>query len=149
MKTLNLWKKELEKVVYNHTSISEKEISDFIKSICNYEILENDRNIISPKELDVYIPQKNLAIEFDGLYFHSTKFGKDSDYHLGKTLACEEKGIRLIHIFEDEWLFKRQIVESIIKSALGIYKQKIFARNCEVKEIDDKTFRNFCNENHI
>ena len=121
-------KKELEKIVYNHTSISEKEISDFIKSICNYEILENDRNIISPKELDIYIPQKNLAIEFDGLYFHSTKFGKDSDYHLGKTLACEEKGIRLIHIFEDEWLFKRQIVESIIKSALGIYKQKIFAR---------------------
>ena len=142
-------KKELEKVVYNHTSISEKEISDFIKSICNYEILENDRNIISPKELDIYIPQKNLAIEFDGLYFHSTKFGKDSDYHLGKTLACEEKGIRLIHIFEDEWLFKRQIVESIIKSALGIYKQKIFARKCEVKKIDDKTFRNFCNENHI
>ena len=142
-------KKELEKVGYNHTSVSEKEMSDFIKSICNYEILENDRNIISPKELDIYIPQKNLAIEFDGLYFHSTKFGKDSDYHLGKTLACEEKGIRLIHIFEDEWLFKKPIIKSIIKSALGIYEHKIFARKCEVKKIDDKTFRNFCNENHI
>lgn len=140
---------ELNNVNYHHESIAEKETVEFVKSICDYEILENDRNIISPKELDIYIPQKNLAIEFDGLYFHSTKFGKDSNYHLGKTLACEEKGIRLIHVFEDEWLFKRPIVESIIKSALGIYEQKIFARKCEVKEIDDKTFRNFCNENHI
>lgn len=140
---------ELNNINYHHESIGEKEIVDFIKSTCDFDIIENDRNIISPKELDVYIPQKNLAIEFDGLYFHSTKFGKDKNYHLNKTLACEEKGIRLIHIFEDEWLFKRPIVESIIKSALGIYEQKIFARNCEVKEINDKTFRNFCNENHI
>lgn len=133
---------------FSHISVGEKEISSFISDF-NFDIIENDRNIISPKELDIYIPQKNLAIEFDGLYFHSTKFGKDKNYHLNKTLACEEKGIRLIHIFEDEWLFKRPIVESIIKSALGIYEQKIFARNCKVKEINDKTFRNFCNENHI
>ena len=142
-------KKELEKISYNHTSVGEKEIYSFIKSIYNSEIIENDRKTIYPKELDIYIPKKNLAIEFDGLYFHSTKFGKDKNYHLSKTLACEEKGIRLIHIFEDEWLFKRPIVESIIKSALGIYEQKIFARKCVVKELDDKTFKQFCNENHI
>ena len=142
-------KKELEKISYNHTSIGEKEIYSFIKSIYNGEIIENDRNIISPKELDIYIPQKNLAIEFDGLYFHSTKFGKDKNYHLNKTIACEEKGIRLIHVFEDEWLFKKPIIESIIKSALGIYEEKIFARKCEVKKLDDKTFRQFCNKNHI
>lgn len=140
---------ELNKVRYNHTSMGEKELSDFIKSICNYEVIENDRTIIIPKELDIYIPSKNLAIEYNGIRFHTTQFGKDKDYHLNKTLACKEKGIRLIHIFEDEWLYKRPIVESIISSALGIYKQKIFARKCEVKEIDNDTFRQFCNENHI
>ena len=142
-------KKELKKVSYNHTSIGEKELVDFINSICDYEVIENDRTVISPKELDIYIPSKNLAIEYNGLRFHTTQFGKDKDYHLGKTLACEEKGIRLIHIFEDEWLFKRPIIESIISSALGIYQQKIFARKCEVKEIDNKTFKEFCNKNHI
>lgn len=142
-------KKELEKIEYNHTSIGEKEIFDFIKSIYSSEVIENDRNVIFPKELDIYIPQKKVAIEFDGLYFHSTKFGKDKNYHLNKTLMCEEKGIRLIHVFEDEWLFERPIIESIISSSLGIYKQKIFARKCEVKELNDKTFRQFCNENHI
>ncbi len=142
-------KKELEKVSYNKTSIGEKQIVDFIKSICDYEIIENDRSLIFPKELDIYIPSKKVAIEFDGLHFHATQFGKDSVYHLNKTLACEEKGVRLIHIFEDEWLFKRPIIESIISSALGIYQQKIFARKCEVKEIDNKIFKEFCNENHI
>ena len=140
---------ELDNVNYCHESIAEKEVVEFIKSIYSDEIIENDRKTIHPKELDIYIPYNHVAIEYDGLYFHSSAIQKNKNYHLDKTLACEEKGIRLIHIFEDEWLFKRPIVESIIKSALGIYEQKIFARKCEVKEIDDKTFRNFCNENHI
>ena len=142
-------KEELKKIGYNHTSVGEKELADFIKSICDCEVIENDRSVISPRELDVYIPSKNVAIEYNGLRFHSTQFGTDKEYHLGKTLGCEEKGIRLIHIFEDEWKYKKEIVKSIISSALGIYEQKIFARKCEVREIDNDVFRKFCNENHI
>lgn len=140
---------ELDNINYYHESISEKELVDFIKSICDYDVIENDRSVISPKELDAYILNKKVAIEYDGLYFHSTAIQKDKNYHLNKTLACEEKGIRLIHIFEDEWKYKKEIVKSIISSALGIYQQKIFARKCEVKEIDNKTFKEFCNKNHI
>lgn len=134
---------------YSHSSKDEQEIIKFIKSKYDGKIIENDRNIIFPKELDIYIPNKNVAIEFDGLYWHSTEHQKNKNYHLNKTISCEEKHIRLIHIFEDEWRNKQDIVKSIILSSLGIYEQKIFARKCEIKEIDDSVFRNFCNENHI
>ncbi len=134
---------------YSHSSKDEQDLVKFIKSIFYDEIIENDRNIISPKELDIYIPSKKVAIEFDGLYWHSTEHQKNKNYHLDKTIMCEEKGIRLIHIFEDEWKCKKDIVKSIISSSLGVYKEKIFARKCEVKEINDYTFRKFCNENHI
>ncbi len=134
---------------YSHSSKDEQDLVKFIKSIYSDEIIENDRSIIFPKELDIYIPNKKVAIEFDGLYWHSTEHQKNKNYHLDKTVMCEEKGIRLIHIFEDEWKCKKDIVKSIISSSLGIYKEKIFARKYEIKKIDDYTFRKFCNDNHI
>ena len=67
----------------NGTSFYEKEIINFIKSIYDGEIIENNRHIISPMELDIYIPQKNLAIEFNGLYWHSELF-RDKNYHFDK-----------------------------------------------------------------
>ena len=84
-------------------SNGEKELSEFIKSIESSEIIENSRGIIPPYELDIFIPDKNIAIEFNGLYWHSEEHGKDKNYHLNKTELCEKKNIQLIHIFEDEW----------------------------------------------
>ena len=132
----------------NHMiSYSEKELVNFIKNL-DIEIIENDRNIISPKELDIYIPSKKLAIEFDGLYYHSELF-VNKNYHLDKTNMCNEKGIDLIHVFEDDWVEHKEIVKSMIKSRLGIYDRKIFARKCEIKEIDSHTAFLFFEENHL
>ena len=94
-------------------SAEEIELFKFVKSLAP-DAIQSDRIIISPYELDIYIPSKNLAIEFDGLYWHSDE-NKSNDYHLEKTNTCLRKGIRLIHIFEDEWREKRPIVESRIK----------------------------------
>ena len=138
----------LNNLTCSHTSIGEKQIVDFVKSL-GVETIENDRKIIYPKELDIYIPSKKVAIEFDGLYFHSTALQKDKNYHLNKTIACEEKGIRLIHIFEDEWLNRRQIIESIIKSSLGIYDRQIYADDCDIKSISKNEFDDFCNKNSM
>jgi hypothetical protein len=94
------------------------------------------------------VPKHNLGIEFDGLYWHSEYF-MDSDYHLNKTKECEKLGINLIHIFEDEWLYNRPIVESIITNKLNLISNKVYARKCELKEVGDSVSKKFLNENHI
>lgn len=130
------------------TSYSEKEIVDFVKSIYDGEIIENSKKIIPPKELDIYISNKNLAIEFNGVHWHDENH-VDKNYHLAKTNMCNKKGIDLIHVFEDDWLYKKEIVKSVIASRLGVYKEKIFARKCQIKEIEKNQAKIFFDENHL
>ena len=126
-----------------NTSFQEKEIK--IELLNNYEVILNDRNIISPYEIDIYIPEKKLGIEFNGLYWHS----ENKFYHFNKFKLAKEKGIKLIQIFEDEWNFKKEIVKSILRFNLNKVENKIYARKCEIKEINSKLARNFFNENHL
>ena len=134
----------------SHTeSFAEKELVNFIKLIYNEEIIENDKTIIKPYELDIYLPEKNIAIEFDGLFWHSENKGKDKNYHINKTELCNNKNIHLIHIFEDEWLYKQNIVKDRIKSILGIDRKRIYARKCIIKEIDIQTSNEFLENNHL
>lgn len=147
-------KHELDKYLklskQKNSSKDEREISAFIKSIYSDKVYSRLRNVINPFELDVYVPAKNLAIEYNGLYFHSTKKNKRAGFHLMKTEMCNKQGIRLIHVFEDEWRDKKDIVKSLIKSALGVYERKIYARNCQVREVTDKeTVKNLFDENHV
>ena len=140
---------EYRKICHEHlTSYFENDILDFVKSIYDGEVLNNIRKIIYPKELDIYIPQKKVAIECDGLYWHSDKM-KPNNYHLDKTITCEEKGIRLLHIFEDEWNFKKEICKSIIAESLGIYKNIINSQECVVKEISEILAKEFLENNSI
>ena len=129
-------------------SYSEKELVDFVKSIYSDEIMENTKRIIPPKELDIYIPKMKLAIEYNGLYWHDENH-VDRNYHLTKTNMCNKKGMDLIHVFEDDWLYKKEIVKSMIASRLGIYKEKIFARKCQIKEIEKDQAKIFFDENHL
>lgn len=135
----------------NHgQSSTEKEILEFIKNNYKNKVLENDRSILDGKELDIYIPDLKIAIEYDGLYWHSElNGGKDKNYHLNKTLECESKGIRLIHIFENEWLNKQEIVKSKIQHLLKINKIGISARKCYIKEISSKISNQFLEKYHI
>lgn len=130
------------------SSLGEKEVVEFVKSITSENIVENDRDILGGKELDIYIPTKNLAIEFNGIYWHN-ELNVPDDYHVSKTNICNEKNIRLLHFTDYEWNYKKEICKSIICSALNIYKEKIFARKCIIKEIVSKDYKNFLTENHI
>ena len=100
--------------------------------------------------IDVYIPSKKIGFEFNGTYWHSELF-KDSQYHQRKSLAAAEQGIQLFHIWEYEWSdpIKRPIIESLIKSKLGIFSQKIGASKCKIVDLSYKKYSDFCNENHI
>jgi len=131
-------------------SFPEYQLKSFLNKFCDNKIIYNSRRVISPYELDVYIPKKKIAIEFNGLYWHSNKY-LDKNYHRDKTLLCKEKGIRLIHIFEDEWLLKKKIVKSKIKHILGLNhnKKKIYARKCTIKEITAERKNKFLEKYHI
>ena len=126
---------------------AEKDIFNFIINLNINAELKN-RTMLDKYELDIFIPEHNLAIEFDGLYWHSERF-KKNDYHVNKTNLCKDKGIQLIHIFEDEWTYKQDIVKSRLKNILGLTSNKIFARKCQIKEVSNKDSKIFLNKNHI
>lgn len=133
----------------------ENEIIKFIKSLEN-KIITNSRNIIHPYEIDIFIPDKRIAIEFNGFYWHGeTKLEMNNQdgrkYHLKKHNMCIEKNIQLYQIFEDEWKDEnlKEITKSRIKSILGNCNKKIFARKTTVKEINSKEKNKFFLENHL
>ena len=128
------------------TSKNEEEIMEFL-GIDGYEL--HNRDILNGREIDIYIPSLKLGIEYDGLRWHSEIFNKDTNYHLSKTEECERQGIRLIHIFEDEWQYKRDIVKSRLLNLIGKTPNKIYARKCVIKEVDSHTASKFLDENHI
>ena len=163
---LSLLKEYFSTTEMSMISYGEKEIVDFIKSIYEGEIIENERKILKGKELDIYIPSKNLAIEFDGIYYHSLKnisiHDKTTDKEqilkydnsvkyrsLNKTIECEKLGIRLIHIWDLEWYNKKDICKSLISSAVGIYKSKYMARKCDIKIMNKQELNKMFNINHI
>ena len=130
-------------------SISKPEIKlvDFIRSFYKGEIITNSKNIIPPMELDIFVPSLNLAIEFNGGYWHSEKF-KPKDYHLHKYNLCKDKDIRLISIWEWEYLKYKDKIENFIKNLI-LEKKKLFARKLQIKEVNIKTQREFLNVNHL
>ena len=108
----------------------------------------NDRSIIFPKELDIYIPTLNIAIECNGCYWHSD-LEKPKDYHIKKFTECRNKGIQLIQIWEDWMINKQDIVKSFLQVKLGICAKVFQARKCEVRELDYRTAMLFLEANHI
>lgn len=129
-------------------SKKEKEVVSFINSVMSEFLMENSRIIIPPKELDIYIPNKKLAIEFNGLFWHSDKFQHNNKNLIyNKFVECNKKNIHLLQIYEDEWRDKKHIWESIIKNHLGL-SSRLFARKCEIRE-DIKEEKNFINDNHL
>lgn len=135
----------------NKNSHGEGEIFQYIREIVpNVEILRNKRKLFDGTEIDFYIPAKNLAIEYNGDYWHSSNLRTTTPtYHLAKTLKCQEKGIQLMHIFEHEWIHKKDIIKSILAAKLGIYKTTIFARKCQVRLLNYREYYAFLENNHL
>ena len=130
-------------------SYTEIDIFNFVKNFCP-DTIQGDYIIASPYELDIVVPSKKLAIEYCGLYWHGENGAKKHrDYHRNKLRLCNIKGYNLITIFEDEWLYRKDIVESILKNRLGVSQNIVFARKCNIQEIEASEAREFCKQNHI
>lgn len=143
------------KVCSHHTSMKEKEIYEYLLSIGLKEsdIIRNSRKIIkgldknSYKELDFYIPEYKLAIEYNGSYYHSDNT-KQSTYHRDKFRLCEEKGIHLISIYEIDWEENKDKLKDLIKSFICPLKT-IYARECKILSISEKEAEQFYISYHI
>jgi hypothetical protein len=127
---------------------SELSLLNFIKSIYNGKIILNSREIIKPYELDIYLPELNIAFEFNGIFCHSDYY-KDKKYHKNKYFRCKDLGIELIQIWEDIWCEKEEIIKSFIGNKLNVLNENvIYARNCKVVEYFGNT-KMFLDDNHI
>jgi hypothetical protein len=145
-----------EELVTYHVSNMGQEVIQYIQSIDpNITILHNDRSIIYPKEIDIYLPQFKIGVECNPTYTHNSsipsyddKYPTPSNYHKLKTDLCKEAGIFLFHIFGYEWEHKQDIIKSMLRNMLGKNNNKMFARNLRIHEIDSKTANAFLANNH-
>jgi len=130
------------------TSIKEKEIGDFVEGL-GFKIERNSYRVITPKELDIYIPSKNLAIEYHGLYWHSelSKYYSDNSLLFHKFNQCRALGIDLLQFFEDEWRDHEEICKSMIMSRLGIFEQEHKTKELTITE--DEVISDFLAENDL
>lgn len=134
-------------------SAAEGEIASFISSLDpTLKVVRNDRLVFNNRmELDLYIPEKNLAIEHHGIFWHATD-GLDPKKRYRnreKYLACRETGIHLIQLFEDEWQDRRSICESMIAQRLGLGCERFVARDTETRRIDASEAGKFMDRCHI
>lgn len=128
---------------------TQKEIQEFLNNFgfdfnSNYDIIKN-------QEIDLYDEQIKIGFEYCGLYWHNelSPQPRTRTYHYNKYKTCKDKGIRLITIFEDEWLHRNAQCKNFIKSILNKNEIKIFARKCQIKQIEKQEFQNFCENYHI
>lgn len=128
----------------------ETEVGEFLKAVYPGQIVPRENNLIRPYQLDFYMPDKGLAIETNGLYYHTeVSGGKGKMYHLNKWSRSKEKGVRLIHISDHEWAHKNRLIKGLLTTLLSDQNTKINTRECTVTEISTKVSSEFLNEHHL
>jgi hypothetical protein len=150
-KMVKSYNENLKNFAHTFTSKAQKEIKDFLlENNINVEL--NNRKVLNGVEIDILCENKKIGIEYNGNMFHSEVFGKkDSKYHLNKTILMGSKNYSLIHIFEDEWENKKNIVKSKLRQIFNLNKDlpKIYARKCDIRKISYYEKNNFLEKNHI
>lgn len=133
------------------SSKGQEEIADYIKSITDSEVQLNATGVIGRKHLDIYLPELNIAIEYNGIYWHSENGGskKTKNYHKDKFEECDRLGIRLIQITDVEWVQKRAKLESLLRTLLKLNTMNVFARKTRVVELTPKISKKFQDDYHL
>lgn len=128
-------------------SNAEIELRNYIQEIYSNNTIFNERSKLNGKEIDIYLPDLNIGIEYNGLYWHSTE--EEKDYHImHKMQHAFKNGIRLVTIYEDEWIDKNAIVKSYLNNLIAS-NQKIASANTEVMEIDENVAKKFIENNSL
>jgi hypothetical protein len=139
-----------------HITVSKEcqQVIDYIQTQTNELIEINNRSILNGKEIDILIPSLNIGFEYNGIFSHIHKhkvdiINKEKSYHYDKTFGAKQHGIKLFHIFSDDWLSNTTVMKSMISAKLGIFERTIYARKCEIVEVPVYEKITFLNANHI
>lgn len=147
----NYFRKHGIELTHHFRSSGEDSVASFLKEIGITDFQRNIRGVIGRAELDIYIPDKQIAIEYHGVYWHSENVSRrNRTRHFKLWRKCEERNIRLYQIYEHEWLHpqKNLIWRSILAESFGI-GDLIYAEQCEVVELDSNSAKEFFDENHL
>ena len=130
----------------NPISIGQSDVYNYVKSIYSGKVEYDNRIVLDGKEIDIYLPDLRLGIEYDGSYWHSDKH---TDYE--KLKIANEKGVNIVFIHDYEWYNDRMnpILKSIIRSKIYGADHRIYARECKLVELDKMVYAKFLNENHL
>lgn len=131
-----------------HVSKAEKEIKAFLVSL-GLNVESSNRKILNGKEIDLWIPEKNMGIEFNGLYWHTETSGKNRTYHYNKWLECKNQGIQLIQIWEDDWNLRSEIIMRALAHKLGVSKTEPVSRDVQIISISEQQAEKFLKANHL
>ena len=132
-------------------SASEVEILNYVKQLLpGDDVISSDRELVSPYEVDIYIPSKNFAIEFNGVYWHSENAGKDRLYHLKKQQMCRKKNVELFTVWEDDYRENAELIHSMLAHKLGASAQRgIYARDTIFSVLTAAEGVTFMDANHL
>lgn len=146
--TKDIFAENLNNCIINNRSQAEIDIEKFLIENDVY-VDPSNKKILAGNELDLYLPDYNIAIEYNGLYWHSEKQGRNKFYHVDKSIKCAEKNIQLIHIFSDEWDNKKEIIKKRLLHYLHKEPSSIYARKCKIVKLKKEDKKIFLEENHL
>lgn len=126
----------------------ENSVIDYIKSIYTGSVLQRVMKLVDGYQADIFIPEKNIVIECNGLYWHG-EYRLPYEYHMNKTDKFEKEGYKIIHIWEDDWRYKTNIIKSRLMNILNLNKNVVYARECVIGDISSKDFSKFMEDNHL
>ena len=131
------------------TSRLEQSVGAFVRSVYSGPVEERVRSLIGPYEVDFFFPELRFAIEVNGLYWHSEQFGKNRNYHRDKYVSCRAQGVSLFQVWEDDWYYKRSILQRMIAHRLKVSPKGVGARQARIGDVSVSVAREFMNTNHI
>jgi very-short-patch-repair endonuclease len=138
---------KIDPIPSGKVSFAEKEIRTLLEEK-GIEYEASNRNVLDGFEADILIEHKKIIIEYNGIYWHSELY-RDRMYHQKKSLLAQEKGYTIIHVWEDDWEFKKDIIKNKILYKCGVGGERVFARECVVHEVGSSLLREFYEKNHI
>lgn len=143
------FKEKLGINIHRHiVSKGERDMALFLSDLGEI-VTTSNKKLARPKEIDIFIEDKHLAVEVNGLAWHCESRGKDNKYHIGKTNSCKDNEVRLIHIMDIDWNNRPDVVKSLLKRELNYFDTIIDSKECELKLVDLEITEQFFQENHI